>query len=164
MRFKFGSLFTVLLLVVATMAGFATPSASAQEYPPVVPVDPGVPSEEILAVIQANSALRDVERAVAQGNLAGAEAQIDGLQALLRQARAAGFSSQVINDLAALLAKAQAIATPVSVPASPLAAQPPSLAFTGASASLPAALGASFVGAGGLLLLWSRKRTVAAQA
>lgn len=162
MRSTLGSLFGALLLV-AMAFGFVAPGASAQTYPPVVPTDAGTPSEQIVAVIQGNNLVREVERAVAQGNLTAAQQQADALQTLLTQAQTNGFSAQVISDLTALLARAQAISSPAAVPASPPLGQPPALAFTGSSANLPAAVGAGFVGAGGLLLLWSRKRTLAAQ-
>ncbi len=161
MRTALGTVVAALLVAMAAF-GFVAPSASAQDYPPVIPVDPGLPSEEILAVIQANDAVAEAANAANNGDAEGAQAAADKIAALLKNANAANFAPQTIAALQAALTKATASAAAAAGPsaaAPPLAA--PALAFTGSSASLPAALGASLVGAGGLLLLWSRKRTVA---
>lgn len=65
-------------------------------------------------------------------------------------------SASVKISAAALAAARARSGAPASVPA--VAVPVPALAFTGSTASLPAALGATLVGAGGLALLFARKR------
>ena len=177
---------SLAVAVAIVMAfGFAAPIAAAQDYPPVVPIQPtgpssNTPGNELLAVINANAAASSAssaagaaETAAANGDAAGAAAYADNAAAYAAKAaaelaagQASGFSSATIAQLQAASNAAAASASAaansaknVSVPA--VSVPVPNLAFTGGSASLPVALGAALVGAGGLALLAARKRELA---
>ena len=163
------SLFTkVLVCVIALTAifGFAAPIASAQDYPPVpdrLTVPPSNPTgEQTLLLIQANSAAADAAAAAAAGDAAGAQAAADSAAALLAQAKKAGFPEDLLARMEATAAAAARSAAAANAATAGAASAPAAgsvkLAFTGASTSLPLALGATLVGAGGLVLLAARKR------
>jgi len=164
----------VLVCLVAATAvfGFAAPLASAQGYTPAperLPAPPTNPNgDEILLLIQANAAASAAASAAAAGDAAGAQAAADKANALLAQAKKDGLASDLIARIEAAAAsatrsaaKAAAGTAGAGASAAPATAiKLPNLAFTGASTSLPIALGATLIGAGGLALLAARKREV----
>ena len=157
----------VCLIALTAIFGFAAPLASAQTYPPVpdrLAVPPTNPTgDQTLLLIQANNAASQAATAAAAGDAAGAQAAADDAAALLAQAKKAGFPEDLLARMeatAAAAARSAAAASAASAGAAsaPAAGQSVKLAFTGASTSLPLALGAALVGAGGLALMAARKR------
>jgi len=137
--------------IIAMVAfGFAAPIAAAQDYPPVPPIQAAgegivdFTGPELLFLIN--------------GNNASNAGDVVKTTEILLAAKRAGADPAVIARLEAAVNNARENA-PASVPAAPpLAVPAANLAFTGSSASLPAALGATMIGVGGLTVLFARKR------
>lgn len=159
MRSLLTKLTAVAVAAFMMLSFVAAPAASAQTYPPTLPGPSGLPSAEIVAVIQANNLVVSAANA---NSAASAQAFADDAAALVAQAKAAGFSAGTIATLQAAAnaaaASAAAFGVPAAAPVSNPVAAPINLAFTGADVNVPLAAGAIMVGAGGLVLLAARKR------
>ena len=144
----------ITVVLITFMAfGLAAPIAAAQDYPPVSPILEGdgitnFTGDELLFLINGNDF-------ATTGDVANATA-------VLNAAKRAGADPAVIARLEALVNRAKAVAAAKAPASAPAVSVPvPNLAFTGSSANLPAALGAALIGAGGLTVLFARKRELA---